>query len=379
MKKIIAIALALVLCTCMMSIAASAANTVTVHAQVPADWAEVGAYTWEPESLGGWPGTAMTKNGDWYEVEMGDAQLKLIINNNNNGKQTADLNIEAGKEIWVIVADDLSAQIFYEDPANGGEPVTPPAPETPTIPEDASFYVAGVGALCGEDWNPGAEANKMAIGSDGQYEKTFENVPAGEYALKVTIGNWDQSWGGDGENGNYVFTMEEAGRVTVLFNADTQTVSVLVNGEADAPAEKPEEKPEAPADATYIVAGVGALCGAEWDPSAEANKMSIGSDGQYTLTYKNVPAGSYALKVTNGTWDQSWGGDGADGNYEFTVAEAGDVVVKFDAANQKVSVIVNGVEDEPSQTGDVSLAAVSVALLAATAGLVAIVSKKEEI
>lgn len=273
MKKIIAIALALVMCTCMMSIAAFATeNTVTVHAQVPADWEAVAAYTWEPESLGSWPGTEMTKNGDWYECEMGSEQLTLIINNNNNGIQTSDLTIESGKEIWVIVSStdgQIGAEIYYEDPANGGEPVDQPEATEPVT----------------------------------------DNTPA--------------------------------------------------------------------ADGTYYVAGVGALCGAEWDAGAEANKMTKGDDGCFTMTYNDVAAGSYSIKVTDGSWDNSWGGDGENGNYDFTVSEAGEVVIKFNPDTQAVSVIINGVEDQPAKTGDFSLAAVSVALLAATAGLVAIVSKKE--
>ena len=386
MKKIIAIALALVLCTCMMSVAAFADNTVTVRAQVPADWAEVYAYTWEPDSLGGWPGTAMTLNGEWYEVQMGAEQLKLIINNGNGKPQTADLNIEAGKDVWVVVADDLSATIYYEDPANGGEAVVP---ETPELPADASFYVAGDETLTGANWAPDAEANKMTLNADGLYEKVFENVAAGSYALKVAAGSWDFSWGGDGEMGNYVFEVTEAGNVVVLFDAENKVVTVEVNGastEEPAP-EQPEEpapeqpeqpapeQPETPADATYIVAGVGSLCGAEWDPAAEANKMTKSTDGTYTKTYSNVPAGSYSIKVTDGSWANSWGGDGENGNFDFTVSAAGDVVVKFNPATNEVSVSVNG---ESVKTGDVSLAAVSVALLAATAGLVAIVSKKED-
>ena len=225
----------------------------------------------------------------------------------------------------------------------------------------------------------------MSLNSDGLYEKVYENVAAGDYQLKVTDGTWANCWGTEGNpDGNYMFTVTEPGNVAVLFDAENKIVIVEVNGSAaqepeqkpeEKPEEKPEQKPEAPADATYIVAGVGSLCGAEWDPAAEANKMTKSTDGTYTKTYSNVPAGSYSIKVTDGSWANSWGGDGENGNFDFTVSAAGDVVVKFNPATNEVSVSVNG---ESVKTGDVSLAAVSVALLAATAGLVAIVSKKED-
>ena len=324
---------------------------VTVHASIPADWSEAYVYSWIKDGNGpAWPGDAMTKDGDWW-VGTVDAVNNQVIISNNGAPQTIDLTVEAGKEVWVAVTEagadgKYTADIYYQDPAEGGEPVDPQKPVTPVIPEDANFYVAGYAALCGEDWNPGAEANKMMIGSDGQYEKTFENIPAGDYALKVTIGNWDMSWGGDGADGNYTFSMEQTGRVTVLFNAETQTVSVLVDGE---PAQ-PSDNPSAPAANNYFVAGYAALCGEDWNPGAEANKMTQGADGKYSKTYENVAAGEYALKVTIGNWDQSWGGDGADGNYVFTMEQAGTVTVLFDAETQTVSVeVAGGQEEQPTE------------------------------
>lgn len=137
---------------------------------------------------------------------------------------------------------------------------------------------------------------------------------------------------------------------------------------------------ETPVDtnASYYVAGVAGICGVEWDPAAEANKMTY-ADGVYSITYQNVAAGNYSLKVTDGSWDNSWGGNGENGNFDFEVKEACDVTVKFDANKKQVSIVVGDETIQgPSQTGDVSLAGVSVALLAATAGLVFVVSKKKE-
>lgn len=139
-----------------------------------------------------------------------------------------------------------------------------------------------------------------------------------------------------------------------------------------------DDKPAA--NATYIVAGNSKdVFGAEWDPSAEANKMTKGDDGIYSITYTNVAAGNYSLKVTDGTWTNSWGGYGENGNFDIELTAASDVTVKFNPKKNQVSIVIGDeVIDGPAGTGDVSLAAVSVALLAATAGLVAVVSKKKE-
>lgn len=156
----------------------------------------------------------------------------------------------------------------------------------------------------------------------------------------------------------------------------TYTVTYEKGGEVVTP--PVEEKPAA--DATYVVAGSSAdVFGAEWDPSAEANKMTKGDDGIYSITYTNVAAGTYSLKVTDGSWTNSWGGTGENGNFDFELTAASDVTVKFNPANKQVSIVIGDeVLEGPVTTGDVSLAAVSVALLAATAGLVVVVSKKKE-
>lgn len=175
----------------------------------------------------------------------------------------------------------------------------------------------------------------------------------------------------------------------ISISADFSAYEIVEAPEAGETPEVPEtpetpevpetpETPEAPvADASYYVAGVGALCGSEWKENDEANKMTY-ADGVYSITYTNVAAGNYSLKVTDGTWTNSWGGNGENGNFDFEVKEACDVTVKFNASTKQVSIVVGDETLEGPKTGDVSLAAVSVALLAATAGLVVVVSKKKE-
>ena len=280
MKKMFAIVLALMLCVSVLSVVSFAAEgDVTIHAKVPADWENVGAYTWEPEDLGAWPGATMTKNGDWYEVTMPGTHTTVIIN--SASAQTTDLTIETGKDVWIVVGE---------------------------------------------------------AGADGKFAAEVSYTAPGE---------------GGNENPGTTEKPEEK------------------------PEQKPEEKPVDP-NASYYVAGVSALCGSEWKQNDEANKMTY-ADGVFSITYKNVAAGNYSLKVTDGTWENSWGGNGENGNFDFEVKEASDVTVEFNASKQQVSIVIGDERiDGPAKAGDVSLVGVSLALLAATAGLVVVVSKKKE-
>ncbi|MBE6924562.1 MAG: starch-binding protein [Ruminococcaceae bacterium] len=258
MKKLFAIALALMLCISVLSVAAFAAETITVRVKIDAE-STPNAWAWGDygNAFTAWPGEPMTQNGEYWEISVPTGTTGFIVNYGEGKAQTANIN----------------------------------------IPGDAD--------------------------------------------------------------------------VTINVSSDLQTVEVV-----GAP-EDPQPQPQPTPAGDYYVAGVGALCGAEWDAGNADNKMTKGDDGIYTKTYSNVAAGKYSLKVTNGTWDQSWGGNGENGNFDFEVLETAEVIVKFNPETQQVSVVVNG--DEIAPTGDVSLAAVSVALLAATAGLVVVVSKKKEI
>ena len=368
MKKIIAIALVLMLCVSALSVAAFAADTVTIYAKVLDGWTNVGCYTWNPEDLGGWPGSKMTLGSDgWYKITMPGTHTTVIINSDQG--QTVNIPIEAGKDVWITVNNEKSgtnykAAVSYD----GGK-----TEEVPTGP--SAYYVAGSSALCGVEWDPGADANKMTKGADGIWTKTYTGVAAGSYALKVTIGNWDTSWGKDGQD--YPVEVAEANStVTVKFNPDDETVTVEVNGSSAGG--EVVTPPPAVFDA-YYVAGTAGLCnGVEWDPAAAVNAMTKGDDGIWTITFSNVPAGEHKLKVTAGSWDNCWGdaeGGDADGNVVINLEEAAEkITVKFNPATNFVSVY-NG---ENPLTNDVSLAGVAVALLAATAGVVALVGMKKK-
>lgn len=109
------------------------AEKVTVHAQVPAAWENANCYVWGDagEVLGAWSGTAMTLNNGWYEIEVPNTTVNMIIN--NGSEQTIDLALEAGKEVWITLgekdgAGKYEATVSYTNPN--------PAPSNPVEKPD---------------------------------------------------------------------------------------------------------------------------------------------------------------------------------------------------------------------------------------------------
>ena len=72
-----------------------------------------------------------------------------------------------------------------------------------------------------------------------------------------------------------------------------------------------------------------------WNQKDEAYLMTANEDGTYSLSFA-VAAGSYGFKVTNGTWDSSWGDNG--NNVTFTAGTDGTVTVTFDPTTFAISI-----------------------------------------
>ncbi len=132
-----------------------AVEDITVHAQVPADWADPACWAWSApdgtNAFASWPGEALTKDGDWYTLSVPGWINSVIINGNAGSVQTVDLSVDAGKDLWVVVSaagDDgkFTATVTYEEPAAPVEPeptnapatAEPPATEPPAAPADNS-------------------------------------------------------------------------------------------------------------------------------------------------------------------------------------------------------------------------------------------------
>ena len=165
--------------------------------------------------------------------------------------------------------------------------------------------------------------------SDGYYEAV---VPAGYSTLifcrmdpSTTENNWDNKWNQTGnltlDGTNNCYTITEGSWDAGTWSVYTPTTG----GDTDAD------------EATYILAGSAAIFGTEWDIANTSNKMALNAEtGLYEKTYESVPVGTYEFKVTDGTWNNSWGKDG--GNYSFTIEAISDVTITFNADTKAITV-----------------------------------------
>lgn len=203
MKRILAI-LCVIACLCGLCVPAMAAGTVTVHAYVPSDWTNVGAYTWEPEDFGTWPGSKMTKAADgWYEITMPGTHTTLIINSDNG--QTVDITIEAGKDVWVKVLTNTNGEGKHEyEIGYSKDSIAPPAagPSTPSTPGAGidlsglnSLVLVGGGIPGLPEWTPGDAAGNMNKVSNGVYTKVIAVTAGISMEIKAAgNGEWNDAY-----------------------------------------------------------------------------------------------------------------------------------------------------------------------------------------
>lgn len=163
-----------------------------------------------------------------------------------------------------------------------------------TVSAAGNYYVAGVSALCGSNWNPSDANNKMSDpDGDGIYSITYKNVKAGSYEFKVTDGTWDNCWPGS----NYQLNLDKDADVTINFNASKNEVTVVSNGLGGAPVFEVKS-------AGIMGTGIDAL--GNWGTDLVMNKIS---DGIYECVVENVPANaSMEFKFRlNSDWTHNFG------------------------------------------------------------------------
>lgn len=95
-------------------------DTITVYAKVPVSWSYPGCWAWSSETgedaFEAWPGVSMTFADGWYSVSVPSWINYVIINANSGKTQTADLPVESGRDLWVVVDNGGQAQVYYQEP-----------------------------------------------------------------------------------------------------------------------------------------------------------------------------------------------------------------------------------------------------------------------
>lgn len=154
-----------------------AVDNVKVYAQVPDGWDAPNCWAWSApdgtNAFTSWPGEALTQDGDWYTIEVPGWINSVIINANEGAIQTADISVDTGKDIWLVVSAEPDAEgkhtatVTYEEPSisettapETTAPETTEAPEAPTeAPAEQKTHNSSTG------WIIGGVAGVVVIGA----------------------------------------------------------------------------------------------------------------------------------------------------------------------------------------------------------------------
>ncbi len=287
---------------------ASASVTITLAANLTAD-------------------LKLTIGGVW----MGDAKNAITKENNSsvfdtNGGQNGSIKTDiAGDYIFTYTYADQTLTVTYP---------------TEEIEVAVDCYVTGNTALTGEDWVLDSENLKMTkVEGTEKYTYTFTALPANTaFELKVVYAGSQKGFSSLSEaidgvtaNGdNICFTLEETGDVTVTYDAETEKIALTGNFAIPV---------------TYDYYIVGSFNGD--NPKKAENGMTL--DGTVYKATVTLAEGDNTLKVTDGTWDNTWGYDQLGATYEevsnpndynnikITLAAEKTITVIFDATAGKIT------------------------------------------
>ena len=290
--------------------------------------------------MNGWSQVEMEKVDDThYTLDVADATTEMkykycsgpswaYVEKTANGGEVADRTYSAN--------DVVEAWASVYDPGNVQEPG-----EAKDITVKAKVPAAWTDQITAWVWPTGGAGEEVIPTQEGEWYVVTRNCAELNIIYKNGAG-----WNGDA-NQTVDMTFTENACIEITAGSGKATYTVVDCGGSVDPNPNPS---------TYYVTGNDALVGTlAWD--AAAIQMTQ-SGNIYTHTFTGLAVGvECQMKVTNGTWDQSWGFSAVkdaslgvkgstEGNIAFTLAEEGDVVVTFDGTN--VSVTGNFIAGEPA-------------------------------
>ena len=99
--------------------ASSEEDMITIHAKTPSDWLMPSLWAWSaPDGTNvfpNWPGQELDEKDGWYTYSIPNWVNSIIINGNLGSVQTSDISIDP-KDVWVVVNEDASFEVFYVNP-----------------------------------------------------------------------------------------------------------------------------------------------------------------------------------------------------------------------------------------------------------------------
>ena len=118
---------------------------ITVHVIAPQDWDTPCLWAWSaPDGTNvysTWPGEPLEEGDNgWLVKEVPGWVNSVIVNGSEGSVQTADISVDAGKDIWLVVKDAENVELSYEEPATDDAADAPDenATETDEVTEEPS-------------------------------------------------------------------------------------------------------------------------------------------------------------------------------------------------------------------------------------------------
>ena len=270
----------------------SDAKAVKLYADVrAAGWDTCNLYSWGDlgDFAGGWPGSAMTLEGDYYVWAFDAAAYGKSINvvlNNGNGDQTVDLTgIVLDADVMIILTDNEGGK--WNATLNGEAPVEPEKPAETTYGLIGDF----------NDWGGDVA---LAPRGDGWFVATGVTME-GKFLVRFN-GAWDEKFGFAADN-TYAVIGENAltyGGADMCINAGTYDFYLNPTSATMFVANAGDEDPTAGIAVNYGLVGTINSWGGSLDIPFEA----IG-DGGYKLLGQTLTTDDAVKVRANNEWNDA--------------------------------------------------------------------------
>lgn len=173
---------------------AVSAPDISVNVKAPTDWSAPCLWAWSaPDGTNvftSWPGEPFAEGEDgWLTLSVPGWVNSVIVNGNEGSVQTADISVETGKDIWLIVTGSEEYEVFYEKPEETDDKDAANADDAQQAGTES-----GDGGMASNAEGGGGQAETSDTGSnDGQAENpsasetSKSGVTAGIVALVAAV------------------------------------------------------------------------------------------------------------------------------------------------------------------------------------------------